>query len=661
MKDPLYIAAPFFMVRSPVWSIDDFFKLLKQPDLGAYLSHLFETDSFLREAIFIASPSLHHALSDLQKKSKKEKEQITSSLLKYVLRMTSRSTPFGLFSFVSLGAWNSCGNAMLDLTKIDKRARPDMGWLVQTFDKICDELKQSKLLQVKSNPLVYQFGGRAFLNYMRKKSGNESTKLSIRYNFLTQTILEIAKRTVSIEELGAKVLEKHPTLDLEKIHGVIEKLIEQQLLCLALFPSLLTNSPYNDLLNNLEQSPELTSAFAGLFKASAPIEEYNLMPPGQGEKLLARVQDEMAASNKAPSYVQVDAFYKDTISIPSHVSQELNNAAEVLWKLSYKMRGVSSLSAYHVKFLEKYNSDRLVPILELLNEEMGLGIPDIYSETPRNGAQAIEEDYGWKKWIRSEWISSIHERREEIELTDEILAPLTKHVKKENAALSFELFCEIVSDSAEQVDKGEFNIIFTGKTTQAGSVFGRFIDCLGDNAKNQLQKLLLDEEALDPSCLFAESSYTPVSDRSGNVAIHPPLRRLALDLSHQDALTSHIRLEDIYVGATKNRLFLTLNGSQKELVVTQGDVLNPIMAPIPLRLIRDISFNRREPFHPVIWDELDSFPYYPRVRYKKTILSLARWRVDKAELKAGDKKAIRNLPGNSSNGQKNGRCLGLYF
>ena len=71
------------------------------------------TDPLIREALAIASPTLYQALIN-----HKEDKQIHSSLLKYFSRMTSRSTPYGLFSFVSLGSFGQSDGISFDLTKI---------------------------------------------------------------------------------------------------------------------------------------------------------------------------------------------------------------------------------------------------------------------------------------------------------------------------------------------------------------------------------------------------------------------------------------------------------------------------------------------------------------------------------------------------------------
>lgn len=385
-EDSLFIPAPFFMVRTAVWSMDDYFELLKHPEPSDYLFNLFESNEFLREAIAIASPSLYQSLLNKNSKAKKEKDQLASSLLRYILRMTSRATPFGLFSFVSMGFWNQTNGALcvrtqradeikpiahFDSSKIMKRARPDMEWMRALLDKVSSDPTMHPFLQFKTNPLMSQSGDRISLNYTRRKNTSISKVISIRSNFLTQAIFGIAKGPISINDLEDKVIDQYSQLDRGKTREVIAKLMEQQLLTLALSPSLLTESPLKDLLSTISSSPDLAIAFRPLFETSKNLDLYNQAFPGSGEKQLAVAQAAMEKASSAISYVQVDAVYQNSqFRLPASVSIELSQAVEVLWKLSSESQ---ILSSYHSLFLEKYGMHRIVPLLIFLAARLDWG------------------------------------------------------------------------------------------------------------------------------------------------------------------------------------------------------------------------------------------------------------------------------------------------
>ena len=83
MNEPLFIPASFFFIRSPLWTIEDCKYMFEHDQWVDKIFNLYEKEGLLREAIAIASPSLHSAL---QKKNFQRTEAIASSLLNYALR-----------------------------------------------------------------------------------------------------------------------------------------------------------------------------------------------------------------------------------------------------------------------------------------------------------------------------------------------------------------------------------------------------------------------------------------------------------------------------------------------------------------------------------------------------------------------------------------------
>lgn len=628
------------MVRAPQLPIENFFSLLAEKDLYETLMSWCKKEELLREALAIASPSLYASITNQKEKSEKEKKQIASSLLKYLLRMTTRSTPFGLFSFVSIGKWGNETSCDLDLNGMRKRARPDMEWLLAVIDKCCSDEKIQTQLKIRSNPLILEAGDRAYLNFVRKKHFEKKSQdekeeaqpqsLSIRTSFLTKAIFEITKYPVTIDEVKVKILDRFPKVEKEKLHAMIEKLIKDQFLCYECLSSLLTESPFADFISNL---PYSCFYFPQLKEIASQIEKYNETPIGQGEMLFQEIQERMKEVVSSSNLLQVDTgYFGKEVSLPSSVAGELSESAEILWRLSCTSPYPSLLSSYHAKFLEKYGSSRTVPLLELLDEERGLGIPESYLNNSVSALPKNKKAGRFDKWLRAEWSYCQQHREREILVTEEILDRILEKIDKENAILSFDYFCEIFANSSADIDSGNFLLQFSSNSWQAGATFGRFLDLLGEKAKQNLKEVFREEESHEKDSIFIESSYLPASSRSANVSILPNLRKYAIDLETPEKTSSRFSLDEIYVGANYDRLYLTLQDGSKELVVCQGSMLNPSYAPTPIRLIRDVGRSRYQPLYSFPWNDLEDAEYLPRVRYKKTILFPARWKIELASL-----------------------------
>ena len=177
------------------------------------------------------------------------------------------------------------------------------------------------------------------------------------------------------------------------------------------------------------------------------------------------------------------------------------------------------------------------------------------------------------------------------------------------------------------------------KSPQAGSTFGRFLDILGNPAKEALHAFLKEEEALEQRNVFAEYPYLPHLPRYANVCTHPKLRQFAVDLGG----AGNIALHDIFVGATPERFYLTLKDGSKELIVTSSDMLVSKNAPYPLRFLLDVSLGRYQPFSVFQWVDSEHLPFFPRVRFNKSILSTASWKVDLLQLELSTKDSLEKI------------------
>src|SRR5438552_18348714 len=91
--------AGFFSARSSLLPWDAFLAFEDRASLRALVA-----DPAVREAIFLASPSLEESLEYWERDPSSERgKKVELSLVKYVARLSSRATPFGLFAGVSLG------------------------------------------------------------------------------------------------------------------------------------------------------------------------------------------------------------------------------------------------------------------------------------------------------------------------------------------------------------------------------------------------------------------------------------------------------------------------------------------------------------------------------------------------------------------------------
>ena len=437
-------------------------------------------------------------------------------------------------------------------------------------------------------------------------------------------------------QLEEKLMEEFSSLDRIKTRVVIEQLIKQEVLQFALMPSLLTKSSYSNLLAKIGNTKLDVREYPLLQDLHKELDKYNITPFIDTEKTLQNLSFCAQKVVDSEHCLQVDlAALEGQFTLPTKIGEELSETAELLWRLSSELNNNTScvLKDYHIKFIEKYGFVRRIPLLELLGTQE-LGIPEPYLHTNTVSQTPTSEKSPWKEWLKTQWSLCVHEHRQEITLTEQDLQQFLGDKEDfTKAPLSFDLFCEVVATSTESIDRGEYELYLTGHAWEGGSTFGRFLDLLGTEAIEPLKKFYASEEQLDSQCTFVETSYMPSSCRGANVVMHPDLRTVCLDLV-EDRQINALSLDQIYVGANEDRLYITNQEGNREWIFRTGNVLNAQNSPIPLRFLKDVSNSRYEPFQNFSWDSLIPFSFLPRIKFKKSILSPAQWFINKDMLNA---------------------------
>lgn len=127
-----------------------------------------------------------------------------------------------------------------------------------------------------------------------------------------------------METLWKKISAEDPELDYRKTFLVIKLLVDQQYLLPGVFPSLLTQSPFDDVCQQISEADQLESV-------DEVLSVYNRLPVGEGEKALVGLQSYMDGLAKAKTAVQVDlAIEGKNIILSKEVVLEVEKALSSL-------------------------------------------------------------------------------------------------------------------------------------------------------------------------------------------------------------------------------------------------------------------------------------------------------------------------------------------
>ncbi|MFC4534496.1 lantibiotic dehydratase [Sphaerisporangium dianthi] len=673
-SDPgLYRPAGFFLLRAPTMPVQRLTGILaadtaqdattgvadaaasvaaQDAVAGAARERLRELSEHPRvvQALHVASPSMTAGLAHLSGADAKRSARSYSTLLRYVTRMTSRPTPYGLFSAVGVGRFGDATSARVAPDPVARtRTRADAGWLLSLIKELEGDESLRDGLHVSVNPLLYRVGDRAVLSFADVHGTADNRHVGFRATAPVEVALETAcVPGATYADIVDAIRARVPGATEDKARGLVAQLWDLHVLISDLRPAMTVPMPELDLLKRLDGVDGAASVRAELARArelADAIDDARGMAPVAALDGLSKHQRAMSPGHTRETYQVDTALALEEDGLSREVGAVAAEAAEVLLRVGVKHQRYHHIVEYHTAFLERYGVDAEVPLLEVLSPETGLDAPPTYTMPPRAvplAAVPMEENRGRDMVVASLAADALHRGLAEVELTDELLERLTvwrSRGAQPGLRPSLDLYAQVAAESREAVDAGRFRLVVSpGAMGDGGRTFGRFFDLFDEDSIASLQEFARAEEELCPSAIFAELSYIPPHGRGGNVTVHPPLRRYEICVNTSPSVPPERRipLGDILVGATADRFYLRSARHGREIRVTQSHMLSAQNAPNVCRALIELSEDGALPPAGFDWGPVAAAPYLPRVVRGKIVLQPAQWTVTRSMIGEGE-------------------------
>lgn len=626
-----YQPLPQFIVRTPVLPFDVLATWADHPDRRALLRALVE-DPVVREALYVASPELDAQIATwLREPESQAGVAVERALVRYISRMAGRSTPFGLFSAVSVGTIGETHLTLAPRAAAHRHTRLDNDFLFALCADLARDATVRTHLTYRVNTSLYQAAGR--LRYAEARLVGPVRTYHLVAVDRTQyldALLARAATTATLEELVA-VLTVDPEIAHDEALAFVNEVIDAQLLLPELAPAVTGREPTLGIIDALATLPPLAEPLRVAYDQLHAIDVAPAGQPSDSYRAVEKLLAESLPTKVEPSRLfQVDLFKPSTLALDAQVIEELRGAVDLLHKLAPP--GGDSWSQFRQKFTARYET-REVPLVEVLDEEVGIGFG---SDTPSANAPLLADlpfplrtepgrvSMGSREFHLMGLVAhALRSGATEIELTDDDVEKLSQ---KSPTRLSDTVSCGavLVAESEQSVVEGNYQLRIHHVGAGA-NLLGRF--CHGSPDVAALtESALRAEEAKHPDAVFAEIVHLP-DGRVGNVLLRPVLRGYEIPFLGASGADrdKQIGVDDLLVSVVGDRVVLRSRRLGREVIPRMTTAHN--YSSRSLAIYRFLCSHANQNIGAAFWNwgAIADFPFLPRVRRGKLILERARW------------------------------------
>jgi len=616
----------FFVLRAPLLPLEELDRLRADPTYWSSLAARPE----VREALHLASPGLVRRLA-----MGNPDARVAASVTAYLVRMCTRSTPFGLFAGCSFGVVSETTALVVDGPDgTTRHSRPDTEVLASLVERLLADPLTRPAMEVEPNSSRYHAAGAMRLIESRVKDGGRSHHLVlVEDDAPLRCALDAASGGCLVERV-VEAVQAQAGVESDEAREYVDALVDAQVLTPVAEPAVTGSEPLAHVLSCLS-GDALAATAESLGQVSdelARLDAAGLGNPPEAYDAVAAALLELAGEGDDARLIQVDLHRAGSgLTLGRDTVQLLAKAVDLLHRLSSAVEG-GTLRRFKTEFRARYG-DREVPLMEALDEEMGIGFDR--SEHPAAdespllaGMDVGATPPGYMFSARDATLLDLLVRAlgsgaGRLELDADTIARLATA-----APLPLPDALAVI---ASVLDEG---VEIHGINGPSGAeLLGRF--CHGDARLHEAVRAhLRAEEALAPAVVFAEIIHLP-EGRVGNVLARPVLRDYELVLLGRSGAPADHRLgvDELTVRLDHERLVLYSARLGAEVRPRLTTAHNPGWRGFGV--YRFLAALQNEGVAGGLawdWGALSGAPTLPRVTAGRLVLARARWRLSAAEL-----------------------------
>lgn len=504
----------------------------------------------------------------------KRLRRLVESVVRYLLRWTTRATPFGTFAGVAPVRFGTRAAARVGDAH-HTVARPDGRAVAEHTAETEQDIVTLRAAAVVTNSLGHRRGDRWVLPCART-DGDRRWDVGIRMTGPVRAAVETARRPILFADLAATITETCGGATAERL---LAELVRIGVLVSELRP------PMTDVTPAARSSRHTT-----------------------------------AATPTAATRVAVDLRADIEVTIPPAVLQEAGRAASALIAVAPPMPGWDE---YHAAFIERWGPGAAVPVRDVLTV---LGFPAGYRASARR-VPALHTP-------RDRLLGQLAQRSAldgaaEVILDDAMIDRLRAGDRP--PAPHTELRFTLAAGTVRDLDRGAFTLTVLSGSRHAGVAAARFLHLLTPAERAAFRQAYRRLPTALPGAITVQLSGPPLDEHLAAVARAPELLPVLPVGEFHPSPPWHV--DDLAIAGDGARLWLVsrATGQPVEPLLFNSVLLSGLQQPL-MRFLTEIWTAGTAPCSRFDWGHASALPFLPRVRRGRSILHPARWIVDQAEL-----------------------------
>ncbi|WP_299676774.1 lantibiotic dehydratase family protein [uncultured Tenacibaculum sp.] len=643
-KNP-YKSFSNYVLRTPLFPLSFFEDFTSKSEISKADCERIWKMPAVKESFFLASPDLVKEVTKWMKGEKldiKKENKLKYSFLKYISRMSTRCTPFGLFAGCSLGNFDDKTAINLYKGTFNQRhTRFDMNYLVALAQDLVKNIKIKNQLLFYPNSSIYEVGDRlryVEYNYVEGKRHHQIAEVD--NSIYLEEILFKASKGVLLSDIISMLLKYD--VSFEEADFFVDQLVDSQILISELEPSVSGPEFFEQMFSVLESLDGIDDIIKILREVSVKISKLD-KKIGNDLELYYEIINKLKELNIDfdVKYLFQSDMVTNTISntLDQKIINDIKKGFIFLSKLTAYPKKQSDLHKFKEAFYDRYENEE-VKLSTALDVELGIGYIQNNGITDVNPlvddlmltTKYSNKDFLDIKWspIYSEFVQLINKA---LKNNDYIIKLTDRDFKDFDADLNN--LPDTISTIVEIVEKDKIRFSGAGGSS-AANILGRFCHS-NQEIKSYVEQIINVETKMTKDKILAEIVHLPES-RMGNILCRPDFRSFEIPYLAKSLKSSDktIYLEDLMISAkNKNKVKLFSKKYNKEIIPRLTSAHNYRNNSLPVyHFLSDMQLQDINGLGLDLGPVIREYEFIPRIEYNNLILSEATWNLSRKHLQS---------------------------